>query len=187
MMRNGIRVTGDQKAGEKLKGVELLKHIPYNRVVWLAAVAETIHNLEEAVWLPDWSQTAGIWHPEVSAFEFRFADTVVTLLFWITIWYFTRSSGRPARYLLGGALVMIIFNVIMPHLIATIALGRYTPGLLSGFLLNIPIDLYLLRRGLREEIFTPRILLLGAVGFALITVPLLLGLFVLGRAVLQLM
>ena len=29
---------------------------------WLFPAAITVHNLEEAIWLPAWSRTAGRWH-----------------------------------------------------------------------------------------------------------------------------
>ena len=29
---------------------------------WLFAIVTAAHNLEEAIWLPNWSRTAGRWH-----------------------------------------------------------------------------------------------------------------------------
>jgi hypothetical protein len=37
--------------------------ISYDQLRWLFALSLTIHNLEEAIWLPEWSQQAGKWHP----------------------------------------------------------------------------------------------------------------------------
>jgi hypothetical protein len=42
-------------------------------------VAFALHNLEEAIWLPAWSRTAGVFDPVVGGFEFRFAVLVLTL------------------------------------------------------------------------------------------------------------
>ena len=50
---------------------------------WLFPAAITVHNLEEAIWLPGWSRTAGEWHAGVGAFEFRFAVAVLTALAWV--------------------------------------------------------------------------------------------------------
>jgi hypothetical protein len=157
-----------------------LNRIHYKRVIWILAMTETLHNIEEAIWLPAWSQTAGTWHPSVTAFEFRFAVTAITILFYIIIYYFSKYDTKLTKYLMGGALVMILINVFMPHLLATIFLAHYAPGVVTGILFNIPAALYLLRRGMREGFFSTRILVLGAIGFTFVVAPLLPGLFVIG-------
>jgi hypothetical protein len=158
-----------------------LNRIHYKRVIWILAITETLHNIEEAIWLPSWSQTAGTWHPSVTAFEFRFAVTAITILFFIIIYYFSKYDTKLAKYLMGGALVMILINVFMPHLLATIFLSHYAPGIISGILFNVPATLYLLRRGMREGYFSTRILVLGAIGFTVVVAPLLPSLFSIGR------
>ena len=40
----------------------------------------TLHNLEEAVWLPKWSQVAKKFHKPVTTNEFIFAVLVITVL-----------------------------------------------------------------------------------------------------------
>jgi len=60
---------------------------------WLFAVAITIHNLEEALWLPAWSQSAGRWHHPVGAREFRFAVGVLTTLAYIAACLSNRTTG----------------------------------------------------------------------------------------------
>jgi len=52
----------------------------FEQSVWLFAAAVTLHNLEEVVWLPRWSHTAGKWHYPVGSFEFRFAVISLTML-----------------------------------------------------------------------------------------------------------
>lgn len=52
----------------------------------------------------------------------------------------------------------------MPHLLATIVTLRYTPGLASGFLLNVPITIYLLKRGLKEHIYEVKSLIYSTIG-----------------------
>jgi len=160
-----------------------LHQITFKKLIWVLAVSETIHNLEEALWLPAWSHAAGIWHPTVGAFEFRFAVAIVTLIFYGVIYYFSTHENEPARYMMGGALVIILIDVFVPHVLATVILGRYAPGVVSGVLLNVPVCAYLLRRGLNEGIFNSRMLLLGALGFAAVMIPLLPVSFALGKFV----
>jgi hypothetical protein len=159
-----------------------LDHIGYNKVIWMLAIAETVHNVEEGIWLPAWSHAAGVWHPPVGAVEFRWAVTVITLMFYAIIFGFSRRESAFTRYLLGGALVMILFNVFVPHLTATIVTAQLAPGVVAGVLLNIPVRVYLLWRGMNEGVFQLRTLALGALLFTAIAMPLLFLSFALGRA-----
>jgi hypothetical protein len=41
-------------------------------LIWMVPAAIALHNLEEALWLPAWSESrAGRWHRAVGVFEFR--------------------------------------------------------------------------------------------------------------------
>lgn len=153
----------------------------YQKVVLALAVTETLHNLEEAIWLPDWSKVAGPWHSAVGAFEFRFAIVVVTLALYTIIYWFLTRSTTWSRYLMGGTLVLILFNVLVPHLLATLIMTRYAPGIVTGVLLNVPVTVYLLRRGIREHIFSIRDLAIGTAVVASALLPLLPISFALGR------
>jgi len=160
-----------------------LNQISYTKLIWVLAVSETLHNLEEAIWLPTWSKTAGLWHPMVGLVEFRFAVTILTIIFYGVIYYFSRCENKLSKYLMSGVLISVLFNVFMPHLVATIITSQYVPGLISGMLLNIPVTIYLLWRGLNERFFKIKTLILAGVGFALVAFPLLQLFFALGRVV----
>jgi len=153
--------------------IKRLDTIEFRKLIWLLAITETIHNLEEAVWLPAWSATAGVWHPPVGVFEFRFAVTIVTMICYGVIYLYYRSGNKLMTYILAGTLALILINIIIPHMAATLSLRQYVPGVISGLLLNAPVTLYLLRRGFREGIFSTRMLLFGTLGFAIVMVPLL--------------
>jgi len=45
---------------------------------------------------------------------------------------------------------VMIANVIFPHLIATLVLKKYAPGTITGILLNAPIGIYILIRGINH-------------------------------------
>jgi len=62
---------------------------------WLFVFAVAVHNLEEAIWLPAWSQMTGRWHRGVGNAEFRFAVTLLTLLAVIAAWLAT-VQGRTS-------------------------------------------------------------------------------------------
>ena len=105
----------------------------------------TLHNIEEALWLPDWSRHASRFHRPVKAVEFRFAVLAVTVLGYVLCFLSLAwgQSWAPVRYAWYGFVLMMCINAVFPHLAATIALRRYAPGVLTGLALNLPVGLYL--------------------------------------------
>jgi len=128
----------------------------------------SLHNLEEGLWLPEWSKTAGKYHKPIEKNEFLFALIVITAIgHLLTFLYFILGGELPVfAYIYCGFIGMMILNSVFPHLIATIALRKYSPGLITGILLNIPIGIVILsgmlRTGLRIEFIALSILLVGS-------------------------
>lgn len=114
---------------------DLLK---FELLAWAFVGAIAIHNLEEAVLLPRWSQTAGKWHAPVGAFEFRFAVLILTVL-GAAFAFLAVNGGKAGIYLLCGYALAMALNVAVPHVAGTIALRRYVPGTATAVLLNLPI------------------------------------------------
>ncbi|MCG8335952.1 MAG: HXXEE domain-containing protein [Proteobacteria bacterium] len=116
-------------------------------LIWLFPVAISFHNLEEAVWLPQWSENAGRWQKRVEAGSFRFAVVVLTLLAYLvsalTVWGGKQSLGA---YLLAGYALAMLLNVVMPHLAACVALKKYAPGTGTAIAFNLPVTFLLLRQ-----------------------------------------
>jgi hypothetical protein len=112
---------------------------------WLFAISITVHNLEEAIWLPKWSMSAGRWHHPVEPAVFRFAVLTLTIFAYIsTILAAVGEKQSLGAYLVAGYALAMLLNVIFPHLIATIALKKYAPGLTTALFFNLPITLGLL-------------------------------------------
>ncbi|WP_249870010.1 HXXEE domain-containing protein [Oceanobacillus saliphilus] len=110
-------------------------------LVILFLFAITLHNLEEALWLPEWSNSISKFHKPVRKNEFYFAAIFITSLAYLSaFFYLFFPDSTIAKYVLIGFLGSMIINAIFPHFIATIVLKRYAPGLLTGVLLNIPIN-----------------------------------------------
>ena len=112
----------------------------------------TLHNIEEALWLPKWSRYAKKYHKEVGEKEFRFALIVVTALgYLITLQQLILGPENVVSQdiFLGFVLVMAC-NAIFPHLMASIVLRKYAPGTLTGLLLNLPIGLYILVKNIES-------------------------------------
>ncbi|MFC4403922.1 HXXEE domain-containing protein [Gracilibacillus xinjiangensis] len=114
----------------------------------------TLHNLEEALWLPKWSEHAGRFQKRVEPNEFRFAIIVITLFAYLTVFFYYVFNNTITTIILVGFLGAMVFNAIFPHLLATIVLKQYAPGVLTGVLLNIPINSYIIYRFIEENLIT---------------------------------
>ena len=114
----------------------------------------TLHNLEEALWLPAWSRHAARFHPEVKRNEFHFAIFVVTAIGYLLTFLHLTADGNNliVQSIYYGFVLMMCLNVVFPHLIATIVLKRYAPGLVTGLLLNLPFGIVLIQKGLAAGI-----------------------------------
>jgi len=118
---------------------------------WLFALAITLHNAEEAWLLPAWSRSAGRWHPPVGAWEFRFAVGILTVLAYLVAGLSASGGkGSVGAYLLAGYALAMLLNVVFPHVLATIALRRYTPGTATAVLLNLPLTVLLLSTAIQS-------------------------------------
>jgi hypothetical protein len=124
-----------------------------NYLLLFFPLAITLHNIEEALWLPQWSKHAGRFHSPVEKHEFYFALIVITAFAYLATFLalLFPDNAYITRPFYGFLGVMII-NAIFPHLVATIALKRYAPGLLTGIFLIIPVDCVLIYRAVIMDI-----------------------------------
>ena len=143
----------------------------------LPLFAVIIHNIEEVLWLPQWSKYASKFHKEVKPFEFHFAVLFVTVFAVITTATFIfYPNNKIAQLIYFGFFGMMILNAFFPHLISTIVLRKYAPGTLTALLLNIPINLIIILRALNSNIITQTELIISVIAITavtLITLPLL--------------
>ena len=110
--------------------------------LWLFfPIAITLHNLEEAIWLPAWTKHAKQFHKPVEANVFYFAVIFVTILAYLSTFLAVAfPSSWFWKYVFHGFLGAMILNIIFPHLASTIILRKYSPGLVTGLFLLIPIN-----------------------------------------------
>ncbi|TFG93621.1 MAG: HXXEE domain-containing protein [Syntrophobacterales bacterium] len=151
---------------------------------WTFAVAVTVHNLEEALFLPQWSEKAGRWHPPVGAREFRFAVTILTLFaFIVAYWSASGPRGGIGAYLVSGYALAMLLNVVFPHLAATLFMRRYMPGTATSVLFVLPITSLLLYRAFFQGYIVPSLFVYigpGIVAGIMLSIPIL---FIIGRKV----
>lgn len=113
----------------------------------LFVCAVLLHNLEESLWLPGWSQSVGGWHPPVTPAVFGFSVVVLSLLLVLLAWRSWRSGPQSiSTYLYAGYVFAMVANAAVPHLFGTIWSGSYMPGTATAVLLNAPLGVWLLVR-----------------------------------------
>ncbi|MET3208194.1 UNVERIFIED_CONTAM: multisubunit Na+/H+ antiporter MnhE subunit [Paenibacillus sp. PvR008] len=151
-------------------------------LVILFLFAITLHNLEEALWLPAWSNQASKFKKPVGKNEFYFAVIFITSLAYLsTFFYLFFPNSTMAKYILIGFLGSMIINTIFPHLLATIVLKRYAPGLLTGILLNIPINSFIIYQFFQNNELTFRALFLSTLIVGGVLLSLIPVLFKIGK------
>ncbi|MCB1172472.1 MAG: HXXEE domain-containing protein [Leptospiraceae bacterium] len=119
-----------------------------------------------------WSHQAGRFHPKVDRSAFHFALLVVTAIGYLLTAAFL-LFGRQLevlRYIYFGFVLMMSMNAIFPHLIASVVLRRYAPGLLTGLVLNLPLGLLLVFYVHSQSVYNLK--LIG--GFALVSISMIL-------------
>ncbi|MHB8137263.1 MAG: HXXEE domain-containing protein [Smithellaceae bacterium] len=126
-----------------------------NYLLLFFPLAITLHNVEEALWLPQWSKQAGRFHRPVGTTEFHFAVLIITAMAYLaTFLMLVFPNVIIVNRFFYGFLGAMTVNVLFPHLAASIFLRTYAPGLLTGLLLNVPIGATLIYQAVSKNILT---------------------------------
>lgn len=124
----------------------------FHGLLWLFPLAVTLHNGEEAIWLPHWSRRSVIWRTPVTPGIFRFAVVILTLLaFAVTALSALTGRQSPWTYLVFGFMIAMLINAIAPHVVLSVALRNYMPGTATAVLVNLPALSLLVALALREN------------------------------------
>ena len=140
--------------------------------------------MEEALWLPRWSQHSSQFQKPVSSSEFHFAVIVITVLAYLSAFsYLYNPESDFSKWIFIGFLGSMIFNAIFPHLIATILMKKYAPGLLTGLLLNIPINSLVIYQMFVEKLIVWKELIISTLVIGIILLALIPLLFKVGSKI----
>jgi hypothetical protein len=157
--------------------------VSFRYLEWLFPLVITLHNAEEALWLPGWSKRAGRWHDPVAPGVFRFAVVILTLLVYVvTALSFWSGKQTVCTYLVFGCMAVTLANVLIPHIAASIAMRSYMPGLATGVVLNLPVLSLLVVLALRQGYVSGWKAAAYSVGVAGLVVLFIPALFKLGKA-----
>lgn len=107
----------------------------------LFLISFTLHNIEEALWMPKWKQDKLRFLKPAPKNEFYFALFVLTSLACIVVCLMALyPEQRLFTYVFAGFLGAMAFNAVFPHLSATVALRKYAPGTVTALLLMLPVN-----------------------------------------------
>jgi hypothetical protein len=154
----------------------------FEMLTWLFVLAVALHNLEEALRLPAWSQSPGGWRYAVGAREFRFAVIVLTAA--AAAAALAANLGGKASagaYVVCAYALAMLLNVFFPHVLVSLVLREFSPGTLTALFLNLPACALLLEHALRGQyVEAPTFLWVGPLGVLAVagSIPLL---FAIGR------
>lgn len=155
----------------------------YRNLLWLFPIVVTLHNAEEAIWLPGWSKRAVLWHSRVTPGVFRFAVAVLTVLAFAVTWLSAESGKQSVwTYLAFGCMAATLANVLIPHIALTVALRSYLPGVATAVALNLPVLSLLVVLAIREGYVSGWKAAAYSVGLAGLLIAAIPALFKMGRA-----
>lgn len=112
---------------------------------WLFALAITVHNIEEGLFLPAFTASVPRLAEHSTPFSFRFALIVLTGAVYVVVACAAAGVASAIVILSGLALVMAI-NAVAPHLILTLVCRRYAPGTATGLFIMTPLSTLLIVR-----------------------------------------
>ncbi len=159
-----------------------LDKISFIQLLWGVPIFLAIHNLEEAPFMEEWYKGLPLpVHPIVSTKQFVAAVSLLTVAGFAVTYFGIYSSNQSIgiSIILGIQMVMLV-NVFMPHLATAIRFRKYSPGMVTGLLLNLPFSIYLFQRAMQEGFMSWQLvwMLLAITPFAsiaLITISLRFG------------
>jgi hypothetical protein len=150
----------------------------FSMLVWAVPLTIILHNGEEALTMPRWvvenlfavAQQFSVHIPRVpTADDLYVALTMGTLvpLLIALIAYLSGPRTLPL-YLLAGIQGIMLANAFVPHLIGSIILRRYTPGVITAVTVIIPFSIFWFRRIVQRGFAQRRPLIVSIVVGALV-------------------
>lgn len=156
-------------------------------LLWLVPVFNTIHNAEEALLMQRFLEARnaaipGALHtllPPITNRQFLISLAIVTAIpYLIALVCDLKRRRGPGVYLLLGFQAVMLLNVLA-HVMMSILIGGYAPGVATAVVLNLPFSIYLLRTALNERWVTRKALTLLGVAAAIVHIVGLPGLIIL--------
>ncbi len=142
------------------------RSLTFKQVLWFIPIVLTLHNIEEALTMPTWvmAHLPLIKESLPLTIDIRFTPTQILLsLFLATAVPFIvtmlcvngeKRSGKLTLLFLLQAIVLL--NVFIPHIAASVRMKQYNPGVITAVCFNLPFSIYIFRRAFREKYLVSR-------------------------------
>ncbi len=122
----------------------------------LFAAAVTLHNLEEALFLPAWIRTHLKVRFDPNPKAYWIATSLASILIWILALGATLRPATPPFHLaLSGFALGVAINAFLPHLVVSAIKRSYSPGTATAVLLNLPLSIMLIGVESRSGLASP--------------------------------
>jgi len=141
----------------------------YKLTAILFGIGVTLHNLEEAMFLVDWTRShLKLWF-EPNPKIYWVLTSLVSVVIWIPVVGVcaSKESSYFQNALSGFALAMAI-NAVLPHFMISLVQRSYAPGVGTGMLFNLPLGVLLIHEQLSERAISPVEVWRAAVWYALL-------------------
>ena len=155
--------------------------VPLRQFLWYIPLVLTLHNIEEALTMPRWvaEHSSEIMSRLPSFIEVQFTSrqlfaslAISTIVPFVATLLCVDGEKRSRKLFLLFLLQMIILlNVFVPHIVATVVMARYNPGLVTAVCCNLPFSLFLFKKAYNESFLSSRELLLLFITAVLVYVP----------------
>jgi hypothetical protein len=154
----------------------------FQSLLWFFPIVVTLHNVEEAIWFPEWTRRVRRWPAPVAPGVFRFAVAVFTILAFAVTWLSARSGKQTVwTYLAFGYMVGVLANALIPHIALTLAMRRYMPGVATAVAVNLPVLSLLVVAAIREGYVSGSKAVAYSIGVSAVLLVSIPALFKLGR------
>ena len=121
-------------------------HPSYNLTAILFGVGVTLHNLEEAMYWPDWARSNLRLFFDPNRKIYWILTSLVSVVFWVPIIGVCVSpEDSHFRSVLSGFALAVAINAVFPHFVLTLLKRSYCPGTATGMLFNLPLGVLLIR------------------------------------------
>lgn len=131
----------------------IFSDLPPERLAWIAPFLYLAHIIEEASlgfynYMNKYRGTTG------TLVDFLIANGILMIGYILILTMFSLYPNRLTAFIgLAALLAAQFFNAFF-HLISTIMYGEFCPGLITGFALYIPFDIFLVWKAYQEEYIT---------------------------------
>lgn len=117
-----------------------------NTLISLLPFAFALHNFEEVLGMEKWTKSIPTFiHKPVTTRQFGIAVALFTILGFIIT--FSKGLYLSEKYyftFITGFTGMLFLNVFFPHVLATIYLRKYAPGIITEIFINLPLTMAIL-------------------------------------------